>query len=205
MVVTMQPVHISLVRNKREREKALSFLQGMIKKWYNCAPLYLPKLVIVAKRGSEIVGTSGIEFIDGRKKFSLEVIYEFDWEKTSFPYPRSLFVECGRWAATIPDISGALLYASAVYALKHGKIYGIGEAKGRVVTRFKELGLDLHFLDAKLLLEKISPASRNYYVVEPIPQVCMFSVEQEEAALRIGADRAISEGNVVFAPSLLKP
>src|SRR5579872_6308699 len=150
-------VRIEIASNEEDYRNAVRLIESVIRRWYGCLPPEPPKTIVVAKHGSEVIGTSALEFSNGEEPLSIESIYEFDRARTPWPFDRPRIVQFGRWAATMKDISGVLIYASTVFALNHGKIWGVSEVKDRIAERFSELGVELRFITpAKLLLERIS-------------------------------------------------
>lgn len=200
----LSPIHIAPAKDADERERVLLFLKPIIGERYHCAPLPLPDIILVASRGSEIVGTVAVEFSGGDELFSLEEVYEFDRKKTPLSFERDRMAQFGRWAASVPGISGALLYASAACALGQGKSYGLGEAKERILERFREFGLLIYFVDAELVPQKAPEASRNYYTIPPQPRLFMVDLKQKEEALRKRTLEEVERGKIIIDPSITR-
>src|SRR5258708_2468473 len=177
------PICLSLMR-ECEREEVLAFLAPIIRKWYDCAPLHIPSITIIARRDMDIVGTITTEFSDGQSVFLLETIYEFDHDTTPLPFKRNVMVEFGRLAAAIPGASTPLLYASAAYSINRGKKFGLVEMKEHIASLVTKIGIRLYPVQAKLMPEQAPEKSLNYYTKAPPPKLYMVDLDQKEQSLR---------------------
>lgn len=195
----MLPFVISLVKTDQERTEALDFINKTAAKLYDCDPPPPPEVIFTAKEGAGIVGTVALELGSGQP-FPLEIIYEFDYQKTPWPFQRELIAQFGRWMATVRGISKSLMYKVTEHALLNGKIYGLTEVKEPVRLIVQNMGIELRPIPgARLLIEKIIEKERGYYLSLPSPNLFMVSLQQKLDALKTDVMSLLSSGKVVFA------
>ena len=194
------PIVIDLVQNDKERQEALEFIDQKYLEIFETTPP-LSQNLFTARCGVDIVGTMGTDFCNEKEKLRLEKIYQFDHHLTPFPVIRDQIAEYGRWVATVPDISKALLYAAIIHARSKRKIYGWCEHTDdvhRVATRF---GIKFHNVPgAQLVLENVEKKNRIFYTTSAPLKFYMVLLLQAQEALKPKMQHLIKKGELVLYP-----
>lgn len=173
-----------MAKTPDERGRAARFIAESIEKWYQCSPMPLPAIVIIAEQRGAIVGTVSLCFGNDDVPFPLENIYSFDYGMIHFPFRRIEIVQCSRWIATVPEVAPCLLYASALAGLRAGCLYGLAEVKPKIAERLKEIGVELYPVPATVDHKSIPLAIRSYYEIPPPPFPIMVRLAQKRDLLR---------------------
>jgi len=193
-----EPVVIGPAQGVRERKEVLKYVDEKYMELFNIIPAPTHYL-FVARQGTEIVGSMGTDFGNEEKLLRLERVYRFDPRRTPFPIVRDTIIEYGRWIATVPGISGALLYVATIHALSKGKMYGLCEHVDDVHKAAMKLGIKFHEVpDAKLVPENIPEIGTTFYATPPFPKFYMVDIQQAQSVMEPKMQHLVSKKRIVF-------
>ncbi len=174
---------IMLAQDVRDRRRALAFVRRHVRQLYGGIPPPA-QIFFYAEHRRRICGTIALDFAGRGEKFLLESIYGIDYDRTPWPFEREKIAQFSRWWTTRPGIGVHLMYAAHAYALGQGKRFGIVEVKPRIVARVEEFGMTLvKVAGAILQIKGESSRGERYYAIPPAPQLYMFALRANAAAL----------------------
>jgi hypothetical protein len=175
---------IYLAIGLQEKNRAWQFVREQSLSNYNCEPgTEQPELLFAAERDGKIVGTVGLDFYEPGKRIELEDHFDFHQENFLWPACPENLALYSSWRASCSHVAPLLVYASAKYALDHGKFYALCELKKGVIKRLERLNIEVRPVPgSRLSLEHISPEKQEYYKTDP-PQLCLISFCQMCSAL----------------------
>ena len=191
-----------IVRPMRQEDKQQveDLVRGAMRKHYYCEPYELPELMFAASRSDVVVGAIGI-FLGGSERLPLEKSYALDYQSFPEVFERSKTVQIGRWVATAPNISEALLYIAIRHAYQNGYSWGIGEIKPKVLRYFARLGMRVVTLRGLAIVHNVPAAIRPYYLLPPQPIPCVIHLEDALAVLKEPINKLVIHGRVVMYDS----
>lgn len=178
-----------------ERNQVACFVAQMMRERYGSEAYMLPELVYTAWYKDGLLGAMAVATSNG-EPFHLENLYALDYRTFPDVFDRLKIVQLGRLAAKAPNISGALIYACILDALRSGHAWGIGELKPYVARRFARMGVTIHVLSGKPVLENIPADALPYYLVPPSPMPAAMSLAHAEAALRPKVASLVAAGDI---------
>lgn len=174
---------IILARNPQERRRALAFVRRHVRRLYGGIPPP-SQILLFAEQSHRICGTIALDFADGTERFPLETIYRIDYAQTPWPFERKEIAQFGKWWTTLPGVAVRLMHAAHVHALTEGKKFGLVEAKPPIVARVEEFGMSLVGVKGAVLqIQGVSSRGEGYYATPPFPQLYMFDIFANAAAL----------------------
>ncbi|OHA52160.1 MAG: hypothetical protein A3A97_04590 [Candidatus Terrybacteria bacterium RIFCSPLOWO2_01_FULL_40_23] len=174
---------IRLAKNHKEKRDAQEFISQIALSRYQATPPPLPEILFIAYENGKIVGTLGFDTASKQDILPLEKIWQFDPNKTPFPFEREMIVQYGRWTAIKPEVSRALSYTATIFARTLGKKIIMFEAKPSSARRLQTLGARAQLVPATLLIKNIPEDGRPYYSANPAPKLYMLDLMEFETAL----------------------
>ncbi|HEX4961387.1 MAG TPA: hypothetical protein VF173_11150 [Thermoanaerobaculia bacterium] len=176
-------VSIVLAGCARDRRRALAFVRRHVRRTYGGIPPP-SQIVLFAERNRRICGTIALDFADSSGRFPLEAIYSIDHSQTPWPFKREEIAQFGKWWTTLPGVAVRLMHAAHAHALAEGKSCGLVEVKPPIVARVAEFGMVLlEVPGAVLQIHGVSARGEGYYATLPLPQLYMFDIRANAAAL----------------------
>lgn len=174
---------IMLVGSRQERRRVLAFVRRQVRRLYGGIPPP-SQILLFAERNHRICGTIALDFADGTGKFPLEAIYRIDYTQMPWPFQRQVIAQFSKWRTHRPGVAVRLMHAAHLHALAEGKRFGLAEAKPGIVTRVEEFGMTLiEVPGAVLQIQGMSSRREGYYATLPPPQLYMFDIRANAAAL----------------------
>jgi hypothetical protein len=174
---------IILAESRQDRRRALAFVRGHVRKLYGGIPPP-SQVFLFSEHAKRICGTIALDFTSSLGKFLLETIYQVDYLQTPWPFDRQQIAQFSKWWATRPGVAVHLMHAAHVYALAHGKRFGLVEVKPPIVARVTELGMTLVEVPGAILrVQGVSSRGEGYYAISPLPQLYMFDIQANAIAL----------------------
>jgi len=197
-----EAIHIELADTGQKQSEALAFVERTYQKTFGTTPPP-PHIVIAGWYQGQVVGTMGINTCDEGRSLRLEELYTFDQSQAPLPCVRDKMMEYGRWVATMPHLSGPLLFAGSCYANRVGKEYGWCEHSDKVHRAALRLGIVFHEVrGAVLQRERVPHTDRAFYEAEEKPRLYMVSVAQVREALRSRTEQLVQHGRLTFGRSI---
>lgn len=161
----------------------LSFINAWLFKWEKCVPPPTTGDIMVAWRGTEILGTVALDFGDALNPFPIEKVHDFEGIWKFFPgtqraFDRSLFVQTGRWSATERGVSEGIIHAIAEDLYPKGVRYLIFEGKDHAFQALERYGLRFLVLyGLTMRMDGIPEEGMKYYTTPPRPKIVMVDVK----------------------------
>jgi len=177
----MEELRIVLASSASDRRRFAAFVRYHVRRRYGGTPRP-SQILLFAERKGRICGTIALDFADDQTRFPLEAIYQLDSDPP--PFFREETAQFGKWWATRPGASIRLMHTAHVFALSHGKRFGIAEAKPKIASYVARLGMSLQEVPGAILLAEAGLArGEGYYRMPPPPRLYMFNLTENLAAL----------------------
>lgn len=180
----MKSVPIALAVCSRDRRRVLAFVRRHVRRIYGGGIPPPSQILLFAERNRRICGSIALDFADSLGRFPLEAIYRIDHSQTPWPFKREDIAQFGKWWTTLRGIGVCLMQAAHTHALAAGKSFGLVEVKPSIVVKVAGFGMALIEIPrAALQIHEASSRGQGYYTTPPPPQLYMFDIRANAAAL----------------------
>lgn len=97
----------------------------------------------------------------------LEKIYEIAEYEQKLLKPRKHFAQIGRWIVTEPNVAMLVLKMLIQHLESRGIRFALCEMKSGPFRRATTLGLKFTPVDSRLVIDKVDPIEKGYYLEDP--------------------------------------
>ncbi len=175
------PLTVSVAIDPGEREIAMRYIHEKMRASFGCEPPTTTGVIFVVKEGARIVGSLVLEGSQNDEPFGIESHYDFDPERSPFPYVRDHIIQAVRWTGSRAHASRMVALATMQVSLAMGKRYIMIEAKPYSVKRLHELGMDFREIEgASLRMDHIRSVvgedGMTYFTEQPAPSLFLMDI-----------------------------
>ncbi len=175
---------IMIASSTHVRRKVVAYTNAKYLEYFGTVPGETT-LYIYAEKEGKIVGSAGLDFSNKNGKMPLESLYTINRELVPLPLDSSNGVQICRLIADDPKVSSLpLVYASCMYSMRLGKVYGWLNHVDTVHRMFVQKGLEfISIPDAELIIENIPEGDRPFYIKPPYAKCYIMPLKAASVAL----------------------
>ena len=191
------------VASGRERGDVIEYISEEFERIFGSIPP-VSDVYFQARCEGNIVGSTALDLGAEGRCLPFEGIYHIskNTRASEILSMRSLGAQFGRWRASVPGISRALVYAPTLYAFESGIEYGWFVAKPNAAHQLKKFGIELLRVEARLDIQAISPVERPYYLSHPEPMIYLMHLSHTQRSILPALRGLVRSGKIVFGEGL---